>query len=744
MKIPRVWHGRIWVSLLVISLSIAIIPSPKARAVLEECLVSVSPNYADVGTDTFFGLNVTNNSSNPIRWLRVTAPGDGVFTVQSGSATGWSPNATASSVTFTTGNLPSPYDQEFFVLSSVNLATDVTSWIVEASDDFFGSNAIACSGNTDVTTSGATIAVSNVNLSAPTDNSVHVTWNTTIPGTSQIEYGTTASYGKTTALDSSMVTSHSATITGLSPSTAYHYKVLSSDAEGNTVSSDDGTFITSAKVVASQPKTAATISTSPIQLLSKPAERTPPTVSMTTLIPKAVKAAPKIDGVADDNNALARIEYSTDGGKNWLPVDEAVGLGRTHATFSFRPVNLEEGNYDLLVRATDISGNTGLSPIKVLVIDRLPPIVGGNILTLGPQILAPDSEGTISSLVGVDQKLTLSAVGGPTSIKINAIYDGAKSKKQVFTLTKSPDTGLWSGVISFSQPGKYSLVAESIDGAGSKTTKALNTVNVYGTAKTVDKKTGKPLQSEVSLYYLEPDSQTWVLWDGESYGQHNPQKTNGRGEFTILLPPGKYYLKATAAKHETLISSIFETSHSKPLTARLELKPLTGINIGSFHLPLPSFAVQLVSVSDSDPIRQSSTGQGTLVGKQISDFKLETTNGKVFRTADVLGKPTLISFGSTWSPTTAEQLAVLSRLQTKEKFNIIPVALQEGAPRVQAYTSISGLSLNWLVDPDSTLSNSYGVQSLPMHYFVNREGVIKRIVVGVLSERQIINIMNGL
>jgi len=69
-----------------------------------------------------------------------------------------------------------------------------------------------------------------------------IVWKTNEASDSQVEYGTTASYGSATALDPSMVTSHSQLLTGLAAGGTYHYRVHSRDAAGNLASSDDMTF----------------------------------------------------------------------------------------------------------------------------------------------------------------------------------------------------------------------------------------------------------------------------------------------------------------------------------------------------------------------------------------------------------------------------------------------------------------------------------------------------------------------
>ncbi|MEK7594958.1 MAG: redoxin domain-containing protein [Patescibacteria group bacterium] len=745
--ILKVWQGRIWGTLLVVGLLIAVIPSPNAYATLESCTVSISPGTAEAGSDVSFNFSITNNSTDSIRWVDIRANNPASFNVQSGSATGWTTYADNVGVTFSDGNLPSPYDQGFVTGVTVGSVTGTNTWTIQASDDPSGVNAVTCSGDNSTEVSEAPVVISDVQLSGLTQTGVTVSWQTSAPATTQVNYGQTSSYGSQTDLDGTLKTSHQATINGLTLNTGYHLQVVSTDYSNHRAESGDITFLTAAKGTSSQIEKTTTvfIGSSGVPLLAKPIEKIPPTISLTTTLPRVVKAIPKVSGIADDNEALARIEYSTDDGKNWLPVDESKGLGGKHATFSFTPASLEEGDYSLQVRAIDTSANIGMTTPITIVIDRLPPMVGGNILSLGPQILEPDAKGTIASIVGIDQKITLSAVGGPNEISLNAVHIGSKSNGQLFNLTKSPETGLWSGIISFTQAGKYNMVANSVDGAGNKTSRTLNNVYVFSPGHTIDQTTHHPIRSTVTLYYLEPDSHSWVIWDGASYGQSNPQTTNKKGEFTMLLPPGKYYLKATAAGHETLISSIFETEHSKPLSVDLALKSLGGLSLGSLHLPVPSFAVQNVSLgSEHELNKQQTSGQGTLVGKQTPDFALINTDGKVVHAADLLGRPSVLTFGATWSPTMAEQLSGLAKLQANKELNVMPVALQESASKVRAYTDIAGLDLTWLVDPDSTLTTSYGVQSLPTHYFLDRHGVIKQVIVGVLTEHQLLNIMSGL
>lgn len=84
--------------------------------------------------------------------------------------------------------------------------------------------------------------ISNIVASQMTLGYESITWSTDVPSTTQVEYGPTQEYGMTTTLDPSMVTSHAAVLSGLTPNALYHYRVISTNPDGVSVS-DDQTFV---------------------------------------------------------------------------------------------------------------------------------------------------------------------------------------------------------------------------------------------------------------------------------------------------------------------------------------------------------------------------------------------------------------------------------------------------------------------------------------------------------------------
>ncbi|MDP2207964.1 MAG: fibronectin type III domain-containing protein [Bacteroidota bacterium] len=85
--------------------------------------------------------------------------------------------------------------------------------------------------------------ISGVNASSITSTGATINWITDEASNSVVEYGLTTSYGSSSS-NATMVTSHSITLTGLSASTIYHYRVKSTDAANNTATSVDYTFTT--------------------------------------------------------------------------------------------------------------------------------------------------------------------------------------------------------------------------------------------------------------------------------------------------------------------------------------------------------------------------------------------------------------------------------------------------------------------------------------------------------------------
>jgi hypothetical protein len=69
------------------------------------------------------------------------------------------------------------------------------------------------------------IVISNLQVT-PGPGSFTVTWTTNVPATTRVNYGATAALGQSTR-DTSLVTAHQITVSGLAPSTLYYWQAAS-------------------------------------------------------------------------------------------------------------------------------------------------------------------------------------------------------------------------------------------------------------------------------------------------------------------------------------------------------------------------------------------------------------------------------------------------------------------------------------------------------------------------------------
>jgi hypothetical protein len=175
--------------------------------------------------------NITSTSAT-INWTTDQASSSqvnyGVTTSYTSSSTLNSSLVTAHSVTLTGLTLGTTYD--FDVVSANSSGTSATS------------------SNATFTTTGSAPApvISAVSSSNVTSGTATITWTTDQAASSQVNYGLTTAYGSSSALVSTLVTSHSVTLSGLTPNTKYNFDVFSANAANTPVTSGNYTFTTQA------------------------------------------------------------------------------------------------------------------------------------------------------------------------------------------------------------------------------------------------------------------------------------------------------------------------------------------------------------------------------------------------------------------------------------------------------------------------------------------------------------------
>ncbi|MFZ2188248.1 MAG: fibronectin type III domain-containing protein, partial [Candidatus Moraniibacteriota bacterium] len=126
------------------------------------------------------------------------------------------------------------------IVTLSNLLSNTTYHFMAISVDISGN--IAISADKTFTTSKLS-SLSGVKVSTITLDSAVITWETSDPTTSEVDYGNTTGYGKTNA-NKKLVNTHKVELTNLGKGQTYHFRIKSEDKDKNITGSDDYVFAT--------------------------------------------------------------------------------------------------------------------------------------------------------------------------------------------------------------------------------------------------------------------------------------------------------------------------------------------------------------------------------------------------------------------------------------------------------------------------------------------------------------------
>jgi peroxiredoxin/uncharacterized OB-fold protein len=189
------------------------------------------------------------------------------------------------------------------------------------------------------TTPPAKPLISNILISDITVDGAAVGWSTDIPAYGKLLYGTSAAYGAESQVDN-ISASHSITLSGLQPASAYHLAVLATDADGKELSrSVDTAFNTLA-----------------------PPNIKPPVVSQFKVLPMDVSA---IVTWTTDKPATSQVLYGLDKtASDSTPEDSKLVTSHTTRISGLQP----NSTYYYRIKSVDADGNAAtMDPPDVFI-----------------------------------------------------------------------------------------------------------------------------------------------------------------------------------------------------------------------------------------------------------------------------------------------------------------------------------------------------------------------------------------
>lgn len=193
----------------------------------------------------------------------------------------------------------------------------------------------------------------------------------------------------------------------------------------------------------------------------------------------------------------------------------------------------------------------------------------------------------------------------------------------------------------------------------------------------------------------------------------------------------KFLIGAVFLSVIVMAGAIIFTDDNKP-PSPLSISPSASIHIGSEE-------IQNLSITEVLP-----SPTPTVV--TVPDFSLEKLGGGQVTLSDYRGqKPVILDFFASWCPNCQRSMPRLSGWydQYKDDVEVIGVNLREDTTTVESFVSRYGISFPIAMDPDSIAASSYGVQYTNYHVLINRDGSLHDLVIGDISEDDVLGLIRA-
>jgi len=149
-------------------------------------------------------------------------------------------------------------------------------------------------------------------------------------------------------------------------------------------------------------------------------------------------------------------------------------------------------------------------------------------------------------------------------------------------------------------------------------------------------------------------------------------------------------------------------------------------------------AIAVVALTACGHASGNSTGsssQPARVGRPAPNWTEPSLPGPTLSLATLRGKVVYLNFFATWCPPCNEEAPTIDALAKKygpSGLRVVGVDVLENVHKAAAFRAAHQLVYPVVVDT-GTLRDQYDVNGLPVHVFIDRGGVVRKIVVGELS-----------
>ena len=133
------------------------------------------------------------------------------------------------------------------------------------------------------------------------------------------------------------------------------------------------------------------------------------------------------------------------------------------------------------------------------------------------------------------------------------------------------------------------------------------------------------------------------------------------------------------------------------------------------------------------------SSDGNILGKKAPYFTAVSIDNTLINLNDFLGNPVILNFWAIRCPYCVEEMPYLQQVYEEHAVDgliVLGVNDAESAGNVKPYIENHKYTFTIILDEDSSIGNKYGVYYLPTTYLIDRDGIVRDIIIGSFQNKE--------
>lgn len=121
------------------------------------------------------------------------------------------------------------------------------------------------------------------------------------------------------------------------------------------------------------------------------------------------------------------------------------------------------------------------------------------------------------------------------------------------------------------------------------------------------------------------------------------------------------------------------------------------------------------------------------IGEPAPPLRVTRLGGGMIDLAELRGWPVWVNFMATWCPPCVDELPVMNGLASRYADTglvVVAIDIREDADDVAAFMDSLGITFPVGLDPDGAAQQEWGALALPVHYWIDTEGIVRSGALG--------------